>query len=73
MFFPSYEFADVNRPRKHRSILSVTRTCEVCQQPFRTIGETRHCSTRCERFEAAHFGRSYLALILYQAREYHHA
>lgn len=71
MFFPTYEFADVNRPRKLRSIPSVTRTCEVCQKPFRTIGETRHCSNKCMRFEAHHFGREYIGLILYNWRTNH--
>lgn len=65
MFFPSYDFADVNRPRKVTYTPTTTRTCDVCQRDFRTVGSTRHCSNRCARFADTHFGTGYIGLLLY--------
>lgn len=66
-----YEFHEVNKPRVRSRARAVERTCAVCMRLFRTYGPVQHCSMRCERFEDAHFGRSYLALVLYNWRTNH--
>lgn len=70
MFFDThYDFCAVNKPRKVSHTPTTTRTCDVCQQPFRTIGETRHCSNRCANFAHTHFGTGYIGLLLYLWRQ----